>query len=118
MTAKPYLPYTTPTTGEDQDALIDILCLAVWNTPSDRLRLANQIIKAGFRRRTVQKVTKAQLWTYFIETVLLALCVYTIGFTEHPFIYGILCALTGGSAASFGGGLVINHAVKKGYYKP
>ena len=31
----PYIPTTKPMTGEEQNALIGILSLAAWNTPSD-----------------------------------------------------------------------------------
>jgi len=115
LTAKPYIPYTTPERGEDEHALLDILETDHWYTTAHRLRVVKLILDAGFRRTAVRKVTRAQLWMYFIETALLALCAYTIGYEEHPFIFGILCALVAGSAATFTSGLIINYAIKKGF---
>jgi len=114
----PYVPETTPMTGEDQEALIGILQYeAIWNTPSDRLRLANRIIRAGFRRRVPQKVSRTQLWSYAIETILLAYCAALVFDTGEFFVYGALCALTIGSLLTFIGGLTINHGIKTGAVK-
>jgi len=113
----PYQPTTTPMTGEEQEALVDILeAEAIWNTRSDRLRIANSIIRAGFRRTVPCKVTGLQLWSYFIETVLLAFCAAAVSpIPGLGFAYGALVALTIGSALTFLSGLIINARIKKGF---
>lgn len=116
MSAKPYLPTTSPMTGEEQNALMDILeSEAIWNTRGDRLRIANSILAEGFRRTLPRKVTKAQLWTYLIEAVLLGICAHAVYGTGQPFIGGALCALTAGSALTFIFALIINAGIKNGF---
>ena len=110
----PYISTTKPMTGEEQELLSRILERGNWNTPGDRLRLANAIIRAGFHRTVPRKVTKVQLWSYAIETALLLVCAVLLADTDQLFVWGVLTALTFGSAATFGGALVINHGIKKG----
>ena len=115
MSAAPYIPTTQPMKGEEQETLIGILSMASWNTPGDRLRIANTILRAGFHRSIPRKVTKAQLWTYLIEAVLLAICAHAVYGTGQPFTWGILVALTTGSALTFIAGLIINAGIQKGF---
>ena len=117
MSTKPYLPTTQPMRGEEQNALMDILGFQGWGSREDRLRTANTILAEGFARTLPRKVTKAQLWTYFIEAVLLGICAHVVHGTGEMFVYGILVALTAGSAITFTCGLIINHAIKIGFRK-
>lgn len=113
----PYLPTTKPMKGEEQEALMGILNRTVWNTPSDRLRVANQIIAAGFARTVPQKVSKTQLWSYAIETILLAYCAMVVFETGRMFVFGALCAAAAGSLFTYAGALLINNGIKKGSIK-
>jgi heme/copper-type cytochrome/quinol oxidase subunit 3 len=113
----PYIPTTKPMTGVEQEALVRIFDEAHTYTPGVRLTLANRIIEAGFARRIPAMVTRFQLWSYFIETCLLALSTYVIGPAEHPFIFGALAALTAGSALTWVSGLIINYGIKTGALK-
>lgn len=111
----PYASTTSPMKGEEQVELISILALASWNTPSDRLRLANRIIHAGFARRAPKKVTRLQLWSYAIEAILVAYCAAVVFGTGEFFVFGALCALAVGNLLTFIGALVINHGIKSGF---
>jgi hypothetical protein len=113
----PYVPETTPMTGEEQEALIRIFEEAHWYTPTHRLRLANDIIRAGFRRRVPKKVSRFQLWSYAIETILVAYCAAVVFGTGEFFVYGALCSLTLGTLLTFIDALIINHGIKTGAIK-
>jgi len=113
----PYIPTEQPMTGEEQEALVSIFEQAHWYTPSHRLRLANDIIKAGFRRTRPRKVTKLQLWSYASETILLVLASLALFGHDEPFLFGGLTALAFGTFLTFIGGLVINHEIKTGARK-
>lgn len=110
----PYIPETRPMTGEDQEALTAIFREYGWYSPGHHLNLANRIIKAGFARRVPKKVTRVQLWSYAIETILLAVCALMVADTGQGFVYGALVALMLGSGATYFGGILINQAIKKG----
>lgn len=111
----PYVPTTQPMKGEEQEALIEIFEQAHWYTPTHRLRLANEILAAGFHRTVPQKVTRTQLWSYAIETVILTYCAIVVFAPGLMFVFGMLCAAAAGSALSFVGGLIINHGIEKGF---
>jgi hypothetical protein len=113
----PYVPTTKPMRGEEQEALIAIFDAAHTYTPGVRLNMANRIIAAGFARRVPKKVTRFQLWSYFIETVLLGVCAHMVFGHGLMFVYGALCALTAGSALTWVGGLIINAGIDKGAIK-
>lgn len=109
----PYIPTTKPMKGEEQEALVAIFEDSHWYTPTHRLRLANDIIAAGFSRRLPQKVSKGQIWSYFFETIALAYCAVVVFDTGRMFVYGLLCALALGSLLTFIGALVINAGIDK-----
>ena len=114
----PYQPDTKPMTGEEQKALMDILAFQEWGTYGDRLRTANTIIAEGFARRTPRKLTRLQLWSYFIETVLLIVCAVMVhGVPGLGFVYGALMALSIGSLLTWVSGLIINAGIDKGALK-
>lgn len=116
--AIPYRPDTTPMHGEEQEALMDILSFQGWGTYGDRLRTANTIIAEGFARRVPRKVTRLQLWSFFIETVLLIVCACIV--REVPglgFVYGVLVVLAIGGALTWVSGLIINAGIDKGALK-
>jgi hypothetical protein len=109
--------------GEEQEAIVGILeerevrMASRGTTPLTKLAVANLILDAGFHRTLPRKVSKGQLWTYAIETTLLAMCASMVFGHGLPFVYGALCALMVASAATFGGALVINHNIKNGARK-
>ena len=110
----PYRPETKPMTGEEQETLMGILAFQGWGTYADRLSTANTILAEGFARRIPAKVTRLQLWSYFMEAVLLAYCTGVVYGTGRWFVYGALVALTLGSLLTWIGGLIINHGIDKG----
>lgn len=114
----PYRATRKPMKGEEQEALIDILDAALWYTPQMRLRVANLIIDAGFARRVPNKVTRLQLWSFFIETVLLVVCAVMVqGVPGLGFVYGATVSLALGGALTWVSGLIINAGIEKGTIK-
>lgn len=114
----PYQPENKPMRGEEQETLMDILAFQEWGTYGDRLRTANTIIAEGFARRTPRKLTRLQLWSYFIETVLLSVCAVMVH--DVPglgFVYGATVALALGGALTWVSGLIINAGIDKGALK-
>jgi hypothetical protein len=109
----PYQPDTQFMRGEEQEALVAIFNEAYTYTPGVRLNLANRIIAAGFHRTAPRKVTRTQLWSYFLETVLLGICAHTVFGAGLMLVYGALVALTLGSLLTWVGGLIINAGIDK-----
>lgn len=103
--------------GEEQEALVDIFEQAHWYTPTHRLRLANDILAAGFHRTVPKKVSRGQLWSYFLETIGLAYAAFVVCGLDRPFVYGLLVAFAIGSLLTFIGGLCINHEIETGVRK-
>jgi len=115
--ATPYLSQGRTTRYEDRCDLEDIVNFFPVPTMHQRRQLVTLILDAGFTRPRTARVTRLQLWSYFIETVLLLACAMLVADTGQPFVWGALTALTVGSTLTFLGGLVINHGIKKGFRK-
>ena len=109
----PYRPETSPMRGDEQETLAGILEDNNATSPYSRLRAANAILNAGFARRVPVRVTRLQLWRYFMESVLLAYCTGVVYGTGRMFVYGALMALTIGALLTWIGGLIINASIDK-----
>ena len=118
MTAKPYIPAGRTTRYEDRCDLMDILGFFPIPTLHQASQLSTLILDAGFTRPRVARVTKAQLWSYFIETILLAFCAAQVSAIQGlGFTFGALVALAAGTALTFICALIINARIQKGTIK-
>lgn len=117
------IPYTPETYSSTQDHLDMHLIIKGLDdihhpglsltTPANRALIVTSLVAAGFAKKRPRKVSKLQLWSYGIETALLALATFNTSTHDHPFIYGALVALTFGSLTTFLGGFIINHQIKR-----
>ena len=117
--ATPYLSQGRTTRYEDRCDLEDILQFYPEVGAFHARQLSLLITDAGFTRPQPARITGPQLFSYFSETVLLAVCAGIVSHTPGlGFVFGALVAMSFFGALTFLGALVINHSLnKKGFRK-